>query len=178
MSASLMFQQPTNNLRGGGGCWNLPQSTFTQNTSLRATCCLAYQRRAQERRYPWDRARLTSRICLTMWRWVRIPPPQSCESYEGTQCPGGLLGHPVPGRYKYGNLAFQVEGVSNETVKYGYRFCVTRTTEWLQCKLQTHHLVRKGAPWRQDSNFQIESNIWSQIPEWARHQDILTDHLS
>jgi hypothetical protein len=36
------------------------------------------------------------------------------------QCPGVLLGNPVPGGYKYGNLALQIGGVSNETVKYGY----------------------------------------------------------
>jgi hypothetical protein len=36
---------------------------------------------------------------------------------------------PVPGEYKYGNLAFQVVGVSDETVKYGYGFCATRTIE-------------------------------------------------
>jgi hypothetical protein len=27
--------------------------------------------------------------------------------------------HLVPGGYKYGNLALQVGGVSNETIKYG-----------------------------------------------------------
>jgi hypothetical protein len=27
--------------------------------------------------------------------------------------PGGILGHPVPGGYKYGDLALQVGGVSN-----------------------------------------------------------------
>jgi hypothetical protein len=34
------------------------------------------------------------------------------------------MGHPVPGGYKckYGNLALQVEGVSDETIKYGYAF--------------------------------------------------------
>jgi hypothetical protein len=30
--------------------------------------------------------------------------------------------NPVPGGYKYGNLALQVGGVSDETVKYGYGF--------------------------------------------------------
>jgi hypothetical protein len=30
------------------------------------------------------------------------------------------VGHIVPGEYKYGNLALQVGGVSDETVKYGY----------------------------------------------------------
>jgi hypothetical protein len=38
---------------------------------------------------------------------------------QGIQCEGVKLGHPVSGGYKYGNLALQVGGVSNETVKYG-----------------------------------------------------------
>jgi hypothetical protein len=33
------------------------------------------------------------------------------------------LRHLVPGGYKYGDLALQVGGVSNETVKYGPGFC-------------------------------------------------------
>jgi hypothetical protein len=32
--------------------------------------------------------------------------------------PGGITGYPVPGGYKYGNLALQVGGVSDERVKY------------------------------------------------------------
>jgi hypothetical protein len=36
------------------------------------------------------------------------------------------VGLPVPGGYKYGNLALQVGGVSDETVKYGHGFCETR----------------------------------------------------
>jgi hypothetical protein len=36
-------------------------------------------------------------------------------------------------------------------------------------------LIREGAPQRQYSNFQTENNIWSQVPEWTWHQDILTD---
>jgi hypothetical protein len=39
-----------------------------------------------------------------------------------TQCSGIKLGHPVPGGYKYGNLALQIGGVSDETVKYGREF--------------------------------------------------------
>jgi hypothetical protein len=35
------------------------------------------------------------------------------------------MGHPIPGVYKYGNLALQVGGVSDETVKYGREFCGT-----------------------------------------------------
>jgi hypothetical protein len=32
-----------------------------------------------------------------------------------------------------------------------------------------------SAPQRQHRNFQTKNNIWSQVPEWTRHQDILTD---
>jgi hypothetical protein len=32
---------------------------------------------------------------------------------KGIQCLGVKLGHPVPGGYKYGDLALKVEGVSN-----------------------------------------------------------------
>jgi hypothetical protein len=41
------------------------------------------------------------------------------------------LGHPVPGGYKYGDLALEVGGVSDETIKYGREFCGTSTQEWL-----------------------------------------------
>jgi hypothetical protein len=39
------------------------------------------------------------------------------------------MGHPVPGGYKYRDLALQVGGVSDETVKYGREFCGTSTQE-------------------------------------------------
>jgi hypothetical protein len=32
---------------------------------------------------------------------------------KGTHCHGVKLGHPVPGGYKYENLALQVGGISN-----------------------------------------------------------------
>jgi hypothetical protein len=35
------------------------------------------------------------------------------------------MGHPVSGGNKYGNLALQVGGVSDETLKYGREFCGT-----------------------------------------------------
>jgi hypothetical protein len=41
---------------------------------------------------------------------------------KGAQCPGVQLGHFVAGGYKFGDLALQVGGVSNETVKYGSDF--------------------------------------------------------
>jgi hypothetical protein len=32
------------------------------------------------------------------------------------------MGHPVTGGYKYGNLALQIGGVSDETVNFGFEF--------------------------------------------------------
>jgi hypothetical protein len=46
----------------------------------------------------------------------------SGEYSTSTQCPGVKLGHPVPGGYKYGNLALQVGRVPDETVKHGFGF--------------------------------------------------------
>jgi hypothetical protein len=65
--------------------------------------------------------------------------------------------------------------MSSASEKYGYGFCATLALEWLHYKLQTRPLAREGAPQKQDSNLLTESNIWSQVPEWARHQAILTD---
>jgi hypothetical protein len=81
------------------------------------------------------------------------------------------------------NLALQVGGVSNETVKYGYVFCATRTIEWLHCKLQTRPLVREGAPQKQDRKFQTvifrQEVISGRKPHKdPRYQDILTDRPS
>jgi hypothetical protein len=70
--------------------------------------------------------------------------------------------HPVRGGYKYGNLAFQVGGVSDETVKYDHGFYVTRTIEWLQWKLQTRPLIREGAPQKQDRKFQT-ATFWQEV---------------
>jgi hypothetical protein len=46
-------------------------------------------------------------------------------------CPNSIIeeerNHPVPGGYKYGNLAHQFGGVSDETVRYGLDFCGTST---------------------------------------------------
>jgi hypothetical protein len=51
---------------------------------------------------------------------------------KGTQCPGVYLGHPVPGGYKYGDLALQVGGVSRiETIKYGVESRGTQTRKRL-----------------------------------------------
>jgi hypothetical protein len=66
---------------------------------------------------------------------------------KGTQCLGVYLGHPVPGRCKYWDLALQVGEVSRiETIKYGpesRRTVLVRTSS--NSKLQTHPLVREGA---------------------------------
>jgi hypothetical protein len=41
---------------------------------------------------------------------------------EGNPMSGGITGAPCSWRYKYGDLALQVGGVSDETVKYGLEF--------------------------------------------------------
>jgi hypothetical protein len=89
--------------------------------------------------------------------------------------PGGITGG-----YKYGNLVLQVGGVSDETVKYGYEFCATRTIELLRCKLQTLLLVKESAPQKQDRNSQTATYRQEIISggkshKGARHEDRLTD---
>jgi hypothetical protein len=79
-----------------------------------------------------------------------------------------------------GDLAFQVGGVSDETVKYGYGFWATRPIEWLHCKLQTRPLVKEGSPQKQDrksqtATFRQEVTSGRKSHKGARHQDILTD---
>jgi hypothetical protein len=41
-------------------------------------------------------------------------------------------------------------------------------------KRQTRPIVREGAKQRQHSEIQT-INIWSQVPEWARYLDVMTD---
>jgi hypothetical protein len=54
---------------------------------------------------------------------------------KGPQCPGVYLGHPVPGGYKYGDLALQVEGVSGiGIIKYGLESGGTHTPAGLRCR--------------------------------------------
>jgi hypothetical protein len=58
-------------------------------------------------------------------------PASRKRQQKGNPVPGGITGPPCSWGYKYGNLALQVGGVSNETVKYGREFCGTSTQEWL-----------------------------------------------
>jgi hypothetical protein len=48
---------------------------------------------------------------------------------KGTQCSKVYLDYPVPGGYKYGDLALQVAGISNEKIKYCREFCGTWNLE-------------------------------------------------
>jgi hypothetical protein len=69
--------------------------------------------------------------------------------------------------------------VLDVTVLYGYEFSDTLTTDRLHYKLQTHLLVREGAPRRRAKQFsgkrknKVKSGHGPQ--RGARHQDILTD---
>jgi hypothetical protein len=73
--------------------------------------------------------------------------------------------------------------LKSQTVKYGREYQGTRTWERLRWedpaaykKRQTRPLVREGAPQKQDRNCQIViDNIWSWVPDGARHQDLVTD---
>jgi hypothetical protein len=64
------------------------------------------------------------------------------------------------GGYKYGDLALQVGGVSDETVKYGREFCGNqlktdcsgKAQKQLYSKLQTRPLVKEGATKLQTCN--------------------------
>jgi hypothetical protein len=59
---------------------------------------------------------------------MRFPGNTSRRFYLNTNQRNTLY-HPIPGGYKYGNLALQVGGVSDETVKYGRELCGTSTRE-------------------------------------------------
>jgi hypothetical protein len=68
---------------------------------------------------------------------------------KGTQCPRVYLAHPVPGGYKYNDLALQVGGISRiGTIKYdpaGLRSeCDCAGEDQQHSKLQTRPLVREG----------------------------------
>jgi hypothetical protein len=112
----------------------------------------------------WEPSKLPNYVSIT-------PPPNGSVSHYPPnfslslslpqyffQLPRGITGSSCSwGIYKYWNLALQVGGVSDETVKYGYGFCATRTIEWLHCELQTRPLLREGAPQKQDHNFQTQT---------------------
>jgi hypothetical protein len=94
--------------------------------------------------------------------------------------------HFVSIKYKYGDLALQVGGVSNETVKYGREFCGTSTPrvtaqKQLYSKLQTRPLVREGATKEQTRSCLKEissrKKIWSRVPD-GRLTPRQTDRLT
>jgi hypothetical protein len=80
--------------------------------------------------------------------------------------------HHSPARRKRQSKANPVPrglSVSDETVKYGYGFCVTRTIEWLQCKLLTHLLIRESTPQKKDCNFQT-ATFWQEVTSGHKFQ--------
>jgi hypothetical protein len=58
---------------------------------------------------------------------------------KGTQFLGVYLGHPVPGGYKYGDLAHQVGGFSNLR-EFGPESALARASS--SCKRHTHPFVQ------------------------------------
>jgi hypothetical protein len=89
-----------------------------------------------------------------------------------TQCLGIWFGHPVPGGYKYGDLALQV----GET-----RVCDSKIWSWdpqdsgpkmialvkasSNCKRHTRPFVRECAPHQQPRNCLTVMKIWSWVPD-------------
>jgi hypothetical protein len=72
-----------------------------------------------------------------------------------------------------------------ETVKYGREYQGTRTRERLRwedpaaCTNDRPVLSSERAPHKkQDRNCHTVINIWSWVPDGARHQDLLTDWLT
>jgi hypothetical protein len=62
--------------------------------------------------------------------------PLLSKSRTLTQCPGVYLGHPLPGGYKYDDLALQVRGVSRiGTIKYCHESSVTQTRAGLRWRV-------------------------------------------
>jgi hypothetical protein len=65
--------------------------------------------------------------------YLHRSPASRKRQRKGNQCPGAYLGHPVLERYKYGDLALQVGGVSSiEIIKYGLESRGTKTRTGLR----------------------------------------------
>jgi hypothetical protein len=83
------------------------------------------------------------------------------------------MGHPVLGRYKYGDLALQIGGVSDDRVIYGCVSCATLTSDCIANYRPV--LVREGAL-HEKGNCKIKKiKIWSWASKQARHQHELDD---
>jgi hypothetical protein len=65
---------------------------------------------------------------------------------KGTQCLGIKLGQPVPGGYTYGDLALQIGGVSNVTVKYGHQSRGTRDPRMIALARTSSSLYYRSVP--------------------------------
>jgi hypothetical protein len=61
------------------------------------------------------------------WNTSTVVPASRTRLQKGNPVPEVV--NPVPVGYKYGDLALQVGGVSDETVKFGYGFYATLTSE-------------------------------------------------
>jgi hypothetical protein len=88
---------------------------------------------------------------------------------RATQCLGVLLGHPLSGGYKYGEIECW-RGPAANLLNYTKAAQVTKTND-------RPDLSSEGAPdiEKRISNSQIVINVWSWAPDGARHQDRLTD---
>jgi hypothetical protein len=100
----------------------------------------------------------------------KFSPPSHRRRWKWDPVPGAWLGHPVPWGYKYGNVAFHVERVSNLRVKYDHEPLWTRTWEWLCWRgpaaivkdrpiLSSNRMLRKDY----NSECSVEKSYWSWV---------------
>jgi hypothetical protein len=97
--------------------------------------------------------------------------------------PGVYQGHPVPGGYKYGDLALHVGGVSRiGTIKYGLESCGTQTLAGLQWQgpaatanyrpvLSLERVLQNNKPATVYRQFLGERKIGRRSQMGAWHQD-------
>jgi hypothetical protein len=95
-------------------------------------------------------------------------------------------------RYKWATLF--LGDVNTETWPPGWGSLRWESKVWLRVLRDSDHWVialqtadlasrqrespTETRPQLSDSNLPTGSNIWSQVPEWAQHRDILTDYQS
>jgi hypothetical protein len=104
--------------------------------------------------------------CYPAWRRVALRVVRGDK--KGTECVGVQLGHPFLGGYKYGDLALQVGGVSrwdNKMWSWVLRDLGPRVIASCTSKLQTHPLVREGAPQHEDRKCPTLIQIWSWVTD-------------
>jgi hypothetical protein len=142
----------------------------------------------------WHQDGLADWLSVVMWLWLvdGVPcgggieylhrSPVSHKRWQkGNPVPGVYLGHPVPGGYKYGDLALQVGGVSRiGIILYGLESYGTQARAGLrwQGPAATVLLSERALQNKKPAKFQGERKFSRGSQKGALHQDRLADWLS